>query len=50
MNSTQNEPITQITASLWTFGGINGFDYISDIQRFGNLSELALNHYSKLTS
>lgn len=38
--------VVRMTNSLWTYGGNNGFDYISDIQRFGNLTEAALNQYS----
>ncbi|RKN80571.1 serine hydrolase domain-containing protein [Paenibacillus ginsengarvi] len=38
--------VVRMTNSLWTFGGKNGFDYIADIQRFGNLVEQALNEYS----
>jgi CubicO group peptidase (beta-lactamase class C family) len=42
--------VVRMTNSLWTFGGKNGFDYISDIQRFGNLTCTALNQYSTVTS
>jgi CubicO group peptidase (beta-lactamase class C family) len=41
--------VVRMTNSLWTFGGKNGFDYISDIQRFGNLACSALNQYSNVT-
>jgi len=40
--------VVRMTNSLWTFGGKNGFDYIADIQKFGNLVEQALNEYSKV--
>jgi hypothetical protein len=40
--------IVRMTNSLWTFGGKNGFNYISDIQRFGNLIYRALSQHSKI--
>lgn len=42
--------VVRMTNSLWTFGGKNGFDYITDIQRFGNLSVTALELYSETAS
>jgi CubicO group peptidase (beta-lactamase class C family) len=41
-----NSVVVRMTNSLWTLGGKNGFDYLADIQRFGNLSEMALNQMS----
>lgn len=40
-----NAVVVRMTNSLWTFGGKNGFDYVADIQRFGNLIAHALNQH-----
>jgi len=40
--------VVRMTNSLWTFGGKNGFDYIADIQRFGNLVEQALKEHPEV--
>ncbi|MCU6793291.1 hypothetical protein OB236_14320 [Paenibacillus sp. WQ 127069] len=41
-----NAVVVRMTNSLWTFGGKNEFDYISDIQEFGNLAEATLRNWS----
>ncbi|WP_018755513.1 serine hydrolase domain-containing protein [Paenibacillus terrigena] len=41
-----NAVVVRMTNSLWTFGGKNNFDYLSDIQEFGNLAEDALRKWS----
>ncbi|MDQ1914880.1 serine hydrolase domain-containing protein [Paenibacillus sp. GD4] len=45
----QKAVVVRMTNSLWTFGGKNGFDYIADIQRFGNIATQALNQHSYAT-
>jgi CubicO group peptidase (beta-lactamase class C family) len=41
-----NAVVVRMTNSLWTFGGKNGFDYLADIQTFGNLANQALQQHT----